>query len=338
MIRPGPRNRLTDVAGLAVGNADDARARTGVTVVLPERRALTAVDVRGGAAGTVNATALGPAMANREAHGLVLSGGSAFGLEAVTGLAAWLSARGRGSPQGDFRVPLVAGVNIGDLANGGDKDWEDGPPPYRRLAQEAAEAAGADIRLGNAGAGMGAVSGKLKGGLGTASAFDPATGATLGALIVVNSSGNAAMPGAPTLWAWHLEQEGELGGQPPPEAATGHAFETKHDLGQATTIGVLATDARLPHEHLLRLAQMGQDGYAMALRPAHGPVDGDVLFATSTARVEVEGDSATLLRLGAIGAGVVARAIMRAVYEAEDLGEHRSYRSVWGHRLRGGGQ
>jgi L-aminopeptidase/D-esterase-like protein len=336
LIRPGPRNCITDVAGLAVGNADDARVRTGVTVVLPERPALTAVDVRGGAAGTVNVSALGPAMANREVHGIVLSGGSAFGLEAVTGLAAWLAARRRGSPQGDFRVPLVAGVNIGDLANGGDKGW-DGPPPYRRMAQEAAEAAGdAAQRLGNVGAGMGAVSGKLKGGLGSASAFDPATGATLGALVVVNSSGNAAMPGQPTLWAWHLEQDGELGGQPPPEVATGHAFETKHDLGQATTIGVLATDARLPHEHLMRLAQMGQDGYAMALRPAHGPVDGDMLFASSTARVGVEGDSPTLLRLGAIGAAVVARAIMRAVYEAEDLGEHRSYRSVWGHRLRGG--
>lgn len=335
MIRPGPRNSITDVAGLLVGSADDLRARTGVTVVIPERPALASVDVRGGSPGTVNASALGPATVNREVHGIVLSGGSGFGLVSVTKVAAWLAGQGRGRKQGAWPVPLVAGVNIGDLANGGDKDWDCATPPYHELALAAAETASADVRLGNAGVGMGAVSGPFKGGLGSASAFDPETGVTLGALIAVNSAGSVAMPGSPTMWAWHLEQDRELGGQPLPERPTGHAFETKHGLNQATTIGVLATDARLPHEHVLRLGQMGQDGFAFAVRPIHSPLDGDVLFSLTTAAVEVPDDPHVLARLGAIGADVVARAVMRAVYEAGDVGEHRCYRSAWGNRLGG---
>jgi L-aminopeptidase/D-esterase-like protein len=337
LIRPGPRNTLTDVAGLAVGSADDAHARTGVTVILPERPALACVDVRGGSPGTVNASALGPATVNRDVDGIVLSGGSAFGLVSVTGAAGWLAARGLGRKQGDWPVPLVAGANIGDLGNGGDKRWDCAASPYHDLAKQAADAASPEVRQGNVGVGMGAVSGPFKGGQGSASAFDPETGVTLGALVCVNSAGSVAMPNSPTMWAWHLEQDGELGGQPAPTAATGHVFETKHGLNQATTIGVIATDARLPHEHLLRLAQMGQDGYAFALRPIHTPLDGDVLFGLSTALVEAPDDPHTLARLGAIAADVVARAVMRAVYEASDLGEHRSYRSAWGHRLRSAG-
>lgn len=306
-----------------------------MTVVLPDEPALATVDVRGGSPGTVNASALGPAMVNRNVDGIVLSGGSAFGLAAVTSVACWLAGRGRGRRQGDWPVPLVAGVNIGDLGNGGDKAWDCASPPYAALAREAAEAASAEVRQGNAGVGMGAVAGPFKGGQGIASAFDPKTGVTLGALVAVNSAGSVAMPGAATMWAWHLEQDRELGGQPLPERATGHAFETKHGLNQATTIGVIATDARLPHEHLLRLAQMGQDGFAFALRPIHTPLDGDVLFGLSTSAVDVPDDPHTLARLGAIAADVVARAVMRAVYESSDLGEHRSYRSAWGRRLGG---
>jgi L-aminopeptidase/D-esterase-like protein len=135
LIRPGPRNALTDVAGLKVGTADDARARTGVTVILPDEPALACVDVRGGSPGTVNASALGPAMVNRNVDGIVLSGGSAFGLASVTAVACWLAGRGRGRKQGAWPVPLVAGVNIGDLGNGGDKGWDCASPPYATLAK-----------------------------------------------------------------------------------------------------------------------------------------------------------------------------------------------------------
>lgn len=329
MIEPGPRNSLADVEGLLVGNAEHVAARTGVTVILPTGTAMAAVDVRGGAPGTINASALALGGLVRETHGIALAGGSTFGLEAASALMGWLAARGRGFTGWGPTIPFVTGAILFDLLNGGDKSWGD-DPPYRRLAREAAEAAGAEFRLGNAGAGMGAVAGELKGGLGTASAFDPATGVTVAALVAANPVGSVTMPGQPTLWAWHLEQKRELGGQPPPKAATGHAFTTKRGIGQATTIGVVATDAALGREDLQRLAVMGQDGYACAIRPIHSPFDGDTLFALATGKVEPPERPDLVVRLGAIAADVVARAVMRGVYEAESLGDVPSYRAVWG--------
>lgn len=327
MIHPGPFNALTDVAGLTVGSAEDIGVRSGVTVVLPAFSVAAAVDVRGGAPGTINTEALRPGGLIREVHGLVLSGGSAFGLEGATGLMAWLGARGRGFADWGPCIPVVAGAILFDVANGGDKGWGD-VPPYRRLAQAAADGAGAEVRLGNAGAGFGAVAGQLKGGLGTASAVDEATGATVGALVAVNSVGSVVMPGSRTMWAWHLEQAGELGGQPLPTAATGHAFATKGSLGMNTTIGVVATDAALDHADLQRLAVMAGDGYGFAIRPIHTPLDGDTVFALATGTVPLPDRGTAVLRLGAIAADVVARAVMRAVYEAEPLGEIPAYRSA----------
>jgi L-aminopeptidase/D-esterase-like protein len=321
MIHPGPRNSLTDIAGLMVGNAEDHKARTGVTVVLADPVAMAAVDVRGGAPGTINTEGLALGGLIREAHGLVLAGGSTFGLEAASGLMAWLAARGRGFGDWGTPIPLVSGAILFDLMNDGDKDWGTSPP-YRALAQAAADTAGADFALGNAGAGFGAMAGPLKGGLGTASAFDPATGATVAALVAANPVGGVTLPGSATFYAWHLEQNGELGGQPPPTTATGHEFETKGRIGQATTIGIVATDAAIGREDLQRLAIMSQDGFAYAIRPIHSPFDGDTILAVAT-RANIAADA-------------TARAVMRGVYEAEDLGDLRCYRSTWGSQLQGG--
>ena len=178
MIRPGPSNSLTDVAGLLVGNAQDAAARTGVTVVLAERAILAAADVRGGAPGTINTDALRAGGLIQRVDGVVLSGGSVFGLEAAAGLIGWLAARGRGFADWGPCLPIVTGAILFDLLNGGGKGWGD-RPPYRDLAHAAADAAGAEVALGNAGAGYGAVAGTLKGGLGTASAVDAASGITV---------------------------------------------------------------------------------------------------------------------------------------------------------------
>lgn len=327
MIRPGRRNSLTDVAGLLVGNAEDPRARSGVTVVLPDRPVPAAADVRGGAPGTINTAALEPGGLIRAVNGIVLAGGSAFGLEAATGLTSWLAARGRGFTDWGPCIPVVTGAILFDLLNGGDKQWGE-RPPYRDLACLAADAAGPSFALGNAGAGLGAVAGSLKGGLGTASAFDPATGVTLAALVAVNAVGSVVMPDQPTMWAWHLEQAGELGNQPPPQAATGHAFTTKGGVGMNTTIGVLATDAVLDQAQLRRLAVAGQDGYAYAIRPIHTILDGDTLFAVATGAGLAATDPAVLVRLCAIAADVVARAVMRGVYEAEGLGGVPGYRAM----------
>jgi len=336
LIQPGPRNSLADVVGLFVGNAVDLNALTGVTVVLPDRPLLAAVDVRGGIPGTYHTDALGSGGLMRHISALVLTGGAAYGIDAVAGLTSWLGARGRGFAGWGAVIPLVCGAVIFDLTNGGNKLWGE-VSPYRALADAAAELAAADFALGNAGAGLGAIAATLKGGLGTASAYDSVTGATVAALVVVNPYGSVTMPGSPTMWAWYLEQAGELGGQTFPTAVTGHAFEVKTGMASNTTIGVVATDAVLNHEDLQRLAMMSQDGYARAIRPVHTPFDGDTLFAISTEAVPVAQEPVTLLRLGTIAADVVARAIMRGVFHAADIAGHQSYATRWGAHLRGSG-
>ena len=327
MIVPGPRNSLTDIAGLAVGNAEDHAAWSGVTVILPERPVLAAVDVRGGSPFTVNTATFDPSNIVKALDGLVLSGGSAFGLDAAGGLTSWLAVRGRGTMLDGCCIPTVSGAIIYDLANGGSKAWGE-TPPYRALAVRAAEQAGPEFALGNAGAGYGAVAGRIKGGLGSASAVDPITGATMAALVAVNPVGSVTMPGSRTMWAWHLEQAGELGSQSPPTAATGHQLETKEGIADSTTIGLIATDAALDQGQLARLAVMAQDGYAYAIRPIHTHLDGDVVFALTTAASPLPQTPGTLVRLGAIAADVMARAVCRGVYLADDLGAYRSYRSI----------
>ena len=328
MIRPGPRNLITDVPGIKVGNAADADALTGVTVVLPDRAAVAAVDVRGGAPGTHETDALDPTSLVEHADAIVLSGGSAFGLDAVSGAMAWLPARGRGFQVGDVRVPIVPAAILFDLANGGNKDWGD-MPPYRDLGLAACDAASADFALGNEGAGMGATAGALKGGLGSVSAMDD-DGLIVGALAAANPVGSAVMPGQTTMWAWMLEQNGELGNQKPPDRPVPPEPDLP-DLLQAganTTLVVVAVSAPLTRPQARRVAIMAQDGIARAIRPAHTPYDGDTVFVLSTGEGPPPGP-AMVARIGAIAADCTARAIARGVYEAEPAGGKHSWREVF---------
>lgn len=332
MIRPGPRNLITDVQGILVGNAEDQEVRTGVTVVVAEEAAIAAVDVRGGAPGTCNTTAVHPGGIVERADAVVLSGGSAFGLAAVGGAMAALAARERGFAVASVRVPIVLGAILFDLLNGGDKAWG-AEPPYRTLARRAAERAGGDFAQGNAGAGLGAKAGALKGGLGSASFAYVEDGEpiTVGAVVAANPAGSVLIPGTETFWAWALEQAGELGGQRPPEeplqgAALDQSFP---EIGGANTaIAVVATDAELDRNQAQRLATMAHDGLARAIRPAHTPLDGDTIFVLATGRRGRIGPAAGLARLGMLAADCVARAVARGVYEARDLGELQSYRSL----------
>ena len=339
MIRPGPRNLITDVPGILVGNAEDHHARSGTTVVLAEETATAAADVRGGAPATRGASALVPGGIVLGADAVTLSGGSAFGLAAAEGVMSWLAARGRGMLFGGSRVPSVVGAILFDLLNGGDKAWGE-EPPYRRLGLAASDRAGPAFGLGNAGAGLGAKAGSLKGGLGSASFVYEDQGAplTVGAIVASNPLGSVVIPGSSTMWAWALEQDGELGGQPPPRApvhgdALEHAFPGTAPA--STAIAVVATDAALTQAQALRLAMMAQDGFARAIRPSHTPFDGDVIFALATGR-RGPLDPAGLGRLGMLAADCVARAVARGIFEAESLGDLPSYRSVHGARLRTG--
>src|SRR5947199_5012014 len=215
MAEPGPRNLITDVPGLLVGQAEDSAGVTGATVVLCETPAVGSVDVRGGAPGTRETELLGPATLVDRVDAIVLSGGSAFGLDAAAGVMDGLAAMGRGFEVRGVRVPIVPAAILFDLAFPGRQHWA-GEPPHRRLGRAALERAGQDFALGNAGAGLGAKAGRLKGGIGSASIVD-VSGATVGALVAANPWGSVVMPGSPCFWAWALEQDRELGGQPTPE-------------------------------------------------------------------------------------------------------------------------
>ncbi len=327
ILRSGPTNLITDVDGIRVGNADDPRVRTGVTVVLPAVPALAAVDVRGGAPGTRETDALNPTCLVAAVDAVVLSGGSAFGLEAASGVTNWLAARGRGFRVGSAVVPIVPAAILFDLLNGGDKSWGE-DPPYAALGRAAAAAAGIDFPLGTAGAGFGARAGGLKGGLGSASVLAP-DGLQVGAVVAVNSHGNTTMPDSACFWGWALARGGEAGQQHPPQVPPiAEAPEAPAGLvGGHTTIGVVATNARLTKAEAQRVAIMAQDGLARAIQPVHTPYDGDTIFVLATGRwtLPEPGDLA-LMRIGAAAADCVARSVMRGVYLAEGLGEMRSYR------------
>jgi L-aminopeptidase/D-esterase-like protein len=341
MLRPGPRNLITDVDGILVGNAEDPRLRSGVSVILCENPSTASVDVRGGGPGTRETDLLDPSCRVDRIDAVCLSGGSAFGLSAADGVMRWLTERGRGYAVADIVVPIVPTAILFDLLNGGDKDWD--WPPYRELAYAAAGKAGADFALGNTGAGLGAKAGNLKGGLGSASAVDPKSGLQVGALVAVNARGYTTMGDMPQFWAWALEQEAEFGGLPPPAhglaLSVSHArADLTHDPADAarsdpranTTIAVVATNARLDKASAKRLAVMAQDGLARSIRPVHTPQDGDTVFAIATGRHELGDDPLALGELGTLAADCLARAVARGVYNAATLGAARGWRDVFG--------
>lgn len=316
--RPGPRNLLTDVDGLKVGGAEDPRIKTGVSVVTADAPFTAGVAVMGGAPGTRDIELLAPDKAVQGVDALVLSGGSAFGLDAASGVMAGLKAAGRGHLAAGALVPIAPTAIIFDLANGGEKDWVE--TPYPALGREALAAAGAEFALGTAGAGTGATIAGLKGGLGSASLVLP-SGATVGALVAVNALGGAVVPGSRRFWAAPYEIDGEFGGLGPADAAPEMAalFQTKVGApaaGLNTTIAVVATDAALDKAGATRMAWAAHDGIGRAVVPAHTPFDGDLVFAASTGVRPLTGDPLETLAIGHAAAICLARAIARAVYKA----------------------
>ena len=307
-MRPGPLNLITDVEGLRVGNAGDARLKSGVTVLTAEAPFACGVHVMGGAPGTRETDLLAPDRLVQAVDALVLSGGSAFGLGAAEGVMAGLRAAGRGFAVGAARVPIVPAAILFDLLNGGDKGWEDSP--YPALGRRALESAGTRFDLGTAGAGTGAMTARWKGGLGSASAVME-DGATVGALVAVNALGSVTAPSG-QFWAAPWEMGAEYGG-----LGLGGPFDPGDEpvpqkrQGEATTIAIVATDAGLDKAGLTRMAVGAHDGLARAILPSHTPFDGDLVFALSTGR-----RPADPFRLGHAAACVLARAVARAVFEA----------------------
>ncbi|HET7678503.1 MAG TPA: P1 family peptidase [Xanthobacteraceae bacterium] len=312
------RNLITDVAAVRVGHAGDARLGSGVTAVVFEEPAVAGIDLRGGGPGTRETALLDPAQTIGGIDAIALSGGSAFGLDAASGVQAWLREQGRGFAVHTARVPIVPGAILFDLLSGGEKEWGR-YPPYRELGYEAANSANSDCALGSVGAGLSANTVNLKGGIGSASAI--VDGIAIGALAAVNAAGSVTIGDSRHFWAAPFEQDKEFGNAGflspiPPDALEPR---TKASARNSTTLVVVATDAILSKAQAKRLAVMAQTGVARAIYPVHTPLDGDVLFAAATGRKPLADPLLALSRLGAIAANVTARAIARAVYEATAL-------------------
>ena len=313
------RNLITDIPGLRVGQAGDAKLGSGATVVVFDAAVVASVDVRGGGPGTRETALLDPAQTVEGIDAIVLSGGSAFGLDAASGVQAWLREHGRGFAVREARVPIVPGAILFDLLSGGDKNWGR-YPPYRELGYEAAKVAGADFALGSAGAGLGATTFGLKGGIGSASA-QTRDGLTVAAIVAANAAGSVTIGDGPHFWAAPFEQNKEFGGRGWPAAFAGEAlsFRSKGAPRENTTLAVVATDARLTKAQCKRLAVMAQSGLSRAIYPVHTPLDGDVVFAAAMGTKPLPDPVYSLSELGMAAANVLARAVARGVYEATAL-------------------
>ncbi len=315
---PGPRNSITDVAGLRVGNAEDHRLKSGTTVLVADKPFIASVDVMGGAPGARETELLAPDKMVQEVDALVLSGGSAFGLDAASGVMDGLRAIGRGFRVETATIPIVPGAIIFDLLNGGDKDWTDNP--YVALGRQALAAARAEFAQGTVGAGTGALTANLKGGLGSASLVLP-SGHIVGALVVANPTGSVTMGDSAHFWASPFEVDGEFGGRGPLVAPLSFAqsARTKRDGTSAianTTIAIVATDAVLSKAQAKRMAVAAQDGIARSASPSHTPVDGDLVFSVATGDKPIVDPILDVIHLGHAAAVCLARAMARAIYLA----------------------
>jgi len=321
MMKSGKKNLITDVPGLCVGNASLDDIKTGVTVLTSNDAFLASVDVMGGAPGTRETDCLAPENLVNDVDAIVLAGGSAFGLDAASGVTDALAEQVRGFRVGPVTVPIVPSAIIFDLLNGGNKQWSQNP--YNELGRQALQNAGADFELGSSGAGTGATTATLKGGLGSASVV-LASGHTVGALVVANPHGSVVAPGSKQFWAAPFEVDSEFGGlgvcthsQPlyEPKNEKLNAYQAKAN----TTIGIVATDAVLDKAQAKRFAVAAQDGLARSIVPSHTLFDGDLLFGVSTRQNPITDSDATVIQmaLGHAASLCVARAVARGVYHAQ---------------------
>lgn len=330
---------ITDVAGIRVGHHHkiDSDANlgsgwaTGTTVVLTPPGTIGAVDCRGGAPGTRETDLLDPINSVRHVDAIVLSGGSAFGLAAAHGVMEWLEGQDRGVAIEGGVVPIVPSAVIFDLPVGG---WK--CRPNAEFGRAAAESAGTDVAIGTVGAGAGARVGVLKGGVGTAS-VTLESGATVGAIVVVNAAGDAVDPATGLPWlADQIEEFGLV--SPPADQIAAYADRHTELTPLNTTIAVVATDAVLSKAGCRRMAVAAQDGLARTIRPCHTPLDGDTVFALATGAIEVPPDPATpasmspevplITALGAAAADCLARAVLVGVLAAESVAGIPTYRDM----------
>lgn len=319
-FKAGAKNLITDVAGLRVGNSADAVLKSGTTVVLCDEPAVAAVQVLGGAPGTRETDLLEPHNTVEHVHAITLSGGSAFGLDAASGVQAYLREKSIGFEVAEHRIPIVPSAILFDLMNGGDKDWGL-YPPYRELGFEAAQNAAVDFEIGSVGAGLGAITANMQGGLGSTSSITK-SGFTIGALVAVNPMGSVTIGDTNHFWAAPFEIDNEFGGLGYPHPLPDNAndlqikFRDMQRGGANTTIAVIATDAVLTKSQAKRLAISAHGGLARAIWPSHNIYDGDLVFTLATGKSGKEPTPDEFIDLCAAATSTMARAIARGVYAA----------------------
>lgn len=317
-MQTGAQNLITDVQGLKVGQAHDDTLKSGTTVLTADVPLIASVHVMGGAPGSRETALLDPDKTAPGVDAFVLSGGSAFGLDAATGVMQGLRKMGRGFPVHTARVPIVPAAIIFDLINGGEKDWDESP--YPALGETALRNATTSFELGSHGAGTGAMSASLKGGTGSASLVLE-SGITVGALMIANPIGAVTTPGERHFWAAPYEIDGEFGGLgPDTRAGLGRDLQSQKITAMMqhanTTIGTVATDADLSKAQCKRIAVAAHDGIARACLPSHMPMDGDLIFSAATGAKPLNSPDMDLAMIGHAAALCVSRAIARAIFEA----------------------
>ena len=316
LFKTGKKNLITDVSGLLVGNSHDENLKSGVTVIYGKKAFLAGMNVMGGAPGTRETDLLAPDKLVQRIDAIVLSGGSAFGLDAASGVTDELRKKHRGFQTVAGPVPIVPSAILYDLNNGGNKEWRQNP--YRELGVKALKNTSENFKLGTIGAGYGATTSNLKGGLGSTSVLVEG-GYIVSALVVVSSVGSVVMGESNQFWAAPFELDGEYG-----NLGIFKEYDSKHSgwrttkslKKKGTSIGVVATNASLNKAQATRVATAAQDGIARAIFPSHTPFDGDLLFSISTEEVKLDDPSFDTLKIGHAAAQCVARAIARAVYKA----------------------
>lgn len=317
---------ITDIAGVKVGHHTLEQRPTGCTVVLVEEGAVGGVDVRGFAPGTRETDLLDPVNTVQQIHAISLAGGSAFGLDAASGVVRYLEERGKGLPIGSLRIPIVSAAVLFDLQVGDKPEIRPNSNCGYRAAQNATSG---PVPEGNVGAGAGATVGKLlgldramKSGVGTYSVTLP-NGIKVGAIVVVNAVGSVVDPKTGNVIAGIRTQNGQ-------ELLDIHEVLREGQLsdipfGGNTTIGVVATNASLTQAQATQVARMAHDGLARSIVPAHTPIDGDTLFAVATGQLDSQGN---LIEIGSLAAEVTSQAIIRAVTYAEGIPSYPALRDL----------
>ena len=306
----GPKNSITDIDGFLVGNAHDDNIKSGVTVLTRSTSFRASVSILGGAPGTKETDLLSPDKIVENIDGIVLAGGSAFGLDASSGVMDCLRIQNRGFDTGAIKVPIVPSAILFDLKNGGLKDWKINP--YRDLGQKAFLNISDYFEVGSVGAGCGATTSVVKGGLGTNSIFY-GDRIKVAAIIAVNSVGSPFFPGTNILYSDFYSGEKEYMERPPMTASIN---STKLLTGEATTLGIVCTNLNFNKNDLNRIAISAHSGIARAIEPSHTPFDGDIIFSATSGTEPIVNNDKDLMLVCQLSALCVTQAVGSAIKAA----------------------